>query len=65
MSTNLKEHTRQLLIASDLPDREVACLLHCSMTWVRMFKDQQIKSPNVDLIQKLYEHLTGKPLLDV
>lgn len=65
MGTNLKEYTRGQLLASPLSDREVATVLSTSVTWVKMFREGTIKSPNVDTIQRLYEHLTGKPLLEV
>lgn len=62
---SLKEHTRELLLSSELTDRQVAELLGCSITWVSMFRDGRIRAPNVDIIQKLYEHLAGQPLLKV
>ncbi len=62
---SLKEHTRGLLVASSESDRQIAETLECSVTWVTMFRDGRIKSPNVDVIQRLYEHLTGEPLLKV
>lgn len=63
MSKNLKAYTLELLGSAPFTDKEVATALETSVTWVRMFKAGEIKSPNVDLIQRLYEFLTGKPLL--
>lgn len=60
---SLKEHTRELLKASGRSNREIAEELGCSVTWVEMFLAGRIKAPNVDIIQKLYEHLTGTSLL--
>ena len=63
MSTSLKDRTYELLIKSGLSDREVAGIVGCTSQWVRLFRTQEISKPNVDLIQRLYEHLSGEPLL--
>lgn len=60
---SLKDRTRQLLEESGLSDREVANVLGCSAQWVAYFRQKTVKSPNVDIIQRLYEHLTGEALL--
>lgn len=60
---SLKDRTHELLLASGLSDREVATILGCSAQWVFYFRQRTVKSPNVDIIQRLYEHLAGEPLL--
>ena len=64
MSINLKDRTRELLRSAAGTDREVATAVEVSITWVAMFRDGRIKSPSADITQRLYEYLTGKPLLE-
>lgn len=62
MTLSLKERTRELLRNTTLSNRQIANELEVSVPWVKMFRDGEIKSPNVDVVQKLYEHLTGETL---
>jgi predicted transcriptional regulator len=59
---SLKYRTLQLLKTSTIPDRELAKTIGISIPWIRMFRDGDIKSPNVDTVQRLYEFLAKEPL---
>lgn len=63
-SRSLKFRTLQLLEACETPDRELAKAVGASAPWLRLFRQGDIESPNVDLIQRLYEHLSGAPLFN-
>jgi hypothetical protein len=59
---SLKYRTIILLQNTTLKDSEIARKFNVSIPWVRMFRDGVIKSPNVDVVQRLYEGLAGVSL---
>lgn len=59
---SLKYRTLQLLKSSAIPDRELARTIGISTPWIRLFREGDIKSPNVDTVQRLYEFLAQEPL---
>lgn len=59
---SLRQRTWELLNEAGTTPQELAPVLGVSEQWVRMFKAGRIKAPNVDVVQKLYEHLTSGPL---
>ena len=61
-SRSLKYRALVLLNESPLADREIAKAIGISAPWIRLFKNGDIKAPNVDTVQRLYEYLSGKPL---
>lgn len=61
-SVSLKFRTWELLDKTTKTPREIAKDLGVSVQWVRLFKAHEIKSPNVDLVQRLYEYLNQAPL---
>jgi len=61
-SKSLKYRALILLKESLATDRQLARELGVSVPWVRMFRNGDIQSPNVDAVQRLYEHLSGTTL---
>lgn len=62
MSSSLKYRTLQLVQQCSLTDRQFATKFGVSIPWVRQFRNGEVKSPNVDLIQRIYEGLSGRQL---
>lgn len=62
MSRSLKYRTLELLQKSPLSDKDISRQIGVSQPWVRMFREGDIKAPNVDTVQRLYEFLHGAPL---
>lgn len=63
MTPQLKERVRELLISSGLSDEKVAEQLNCSVQWVRLFRQNRVKGPSVNTIERLYFILTGNTLI--
>lgn len=63
-SNSLKYRTLSLLQTSEISDRDLAREIGTSVPWIRLFKNGDIKAPNVDTVQRLYEFLVGKPLFE-
>lgn len=59
---SLKYRTLELVRQCGLSEKEFARRYGVSLTWRTKFLDGSTKSPNVDLIQRIYEDLSGEPL---
>lgn len=59
---SLKYRTWELLKGTDQTPKEVAKAINVTPSWVRLFLANEIKDPGVNVVQRLYEHLTGQPL---
>ena len=60
---SLHETTRQLLQESPQTTYDVAVGTKLSYSWLVAFASDRMAHPSVNRVQKLYEYLTGKPLL--
>ena len=59
---SLKYRTMELVRNCGLSDRDFSRQFGVSLSWKRCFLDGTTKSPNVDLVQRIYEGLSGQPL---
>lgn len=59
---SLLVRTRELIRASDTPLLTIYKESGISFYWLKKFRDNEIKDPSVNRVQKLYEYLTGKEL---
>lgn len=59
----LMEETRKLLKDSQKSLPTIYTETGINFYWLRKFKSGQFKDPSVNTVQKLYEYLTGRPLL--
>lgn len=59
---SLKYRTLELVRNCGLTEKEFAKRFNVSVPWKSKFLDGSTKSPNVDLIQRIYEGLSGQPL---
>lgn len=59
---SLKYRTMELVRDCKLSDREFSRRFGVSMSWRRCFLNGTTRSPNVDLVQRIYEGLSGQPL---
>lgn len=67
MEESLMVRTHRLLRESPNSIADIAAELHgshVSFYWLRKFSAGHIKNPSVNKVQVLYEHLSGKALLE-
>lgn len=62
-TTSLLEETRRLLKESGKPLPNIYKDTDINFFWLKKFKAGDITDPSVNTVQKLYEYLTGKPLI--
>lgn len=60
---SLMDETRRLLKESDIPRYKLAEAIGVTRVWIRDFERGNYIDPGVNKIQKLYEILSGEPLL--
>ena len=59
---SLKYRTLKLLEKSPQTDKALANAIGVSTPWIKLFREGETKNPGVDTVQRLYEHLAGRPL---
>ena len=64
MSVSLRERTLDLLKDRSESIKIISENTGLSEPWIEAFLYQKPKNPSVTSVQKLYEYLTGKALLD-
>lgn len=64
MSERLDDAVRRLIASSGMNDTELGALCGRTSSWVYSVKLKKIKDPSFEPLQKIYEHLTGKPLVN-
>jgi hypothetical protein len=62
-STTLHERTLELLRTSDKSTADIASGADVNFYWLRKFRGGGFEDPSVNRVQKVYEFLTGAPLL--
>lgn len=64
MSVSLRERTLELLKDRSESLKVISDKTGLTEPWLEAFLYQKPKNPSVTSVQKLYEYLTGKALLD-
>jgi hypothetical protein len=59
---SLHETTLALLLSSEESAFDLAVATGLTHGWIVAFRASQMRNPSVSKVQKLYEHLTGKPI---
>lgn len=59
----LVTNTRRLLQGTDASYLDIYNATKLSPSWLSLFAQGKVRDPSVNKVQKLYEHLSGRPLL--
>lgn len=62
-SVPLDAEVRRLMETSEASAEELAEVSGMTQSWIYLFKKNKINAPNVRAMQRLYEYLTGQPLI--
>lgn len=63
MTHRLDDIVRELISESNLTDEQLAQRCNLRTAWFYQFRRGKIDRPNFEFLQKIFEELTGKPLV--